>query len=113
MRFMENEEPHVTKKKKAMLSVSTPTPTQSSTSSASSTRPQIKKKTADDGRASTPPCAQPRAHENADGDDNAASQKSDVPIVLSDSDEEEDWVEVIDDEEELGACGILLQRSAN
>ena len=111
--FMEeNKEPHVTKKKKAMLSMSTPTPTQSSTSSASLTRPQIKKKDCWRWPSIYPSLCPTSCTWNAD-DDNAASQKSDAPIVLSDSDEEEDWVEVIDDEEELGVCGILFWRSAN
>jgi hypothetical protein len=54
--------------------------------------------------------------ENADGhNDDAVSQKSDVPIELSDSDEE-DWVEVVeDDDDELGACDVLnlFRRSVN
>jgi hypothetical protein len=104
------------KKKKAMLSMSMPMATQSSASSASLTRPQNKKKTTKYGRASTPPCSQPCTPENADGhNDDAASQKSDMPIELSDSDEE-DWVEVVeDDDDELGACDVLnlFQRSVN
>ena len=109
-RFMEDEEPLVTKKKKA---TSTPMATQSSASPASSTRPQNKKKTTKDSRVSTPPCAQPCTPENADGrDDDAASQKSDAPIELSS--DEDDWVEVIeDDDEELGACDVLFRGSAN